>query len=101
MDDIVDRVLPRWISKGIEESKVVVGARIDGKVDSCSLVVGIGGSLGTADWARVSGIANGELVVVLGEGLEASCFDLKLIRKESRPGASPRLPLGCNQCRKM
>lgn len=76
MDDIVDRVLARRIAKGVEEAKIVVGARVDGQIHARCVIVGVWSRLGPTDRTRVRRIANSELIVILRECLKARGFYL-------------------------
>lgn len=53
-----------------------VGARVNGQVDLVDVLVRIRGRLGPSNRALVVRVADLELVVVGGEGLQLGCFDL-------------------------
>lgn len=80
VNHIVHRVFASWVAKGIEEAKVVIGARIDGQFDCCSLVIRVWCSLCASNGAVVRRVTYTESVIVLSEGLQLGSFDLKLVK---------------------
>lgn len=51
VEHVVDRVLPCWVAKRVEEAEREVGAAIDGKANLGDYVIGSRSGLGPADWA--------------------------------------------------
>lgn len=76
MEDIVHGVLAHRVSVGVEVTEWEVGARVNGQVDLVDLLLRIGAGLGAADGTLVVRVADLELVVVGGEGLQLGSFDL-------------------------
>jgi hypothetical protein len=94
-DDIINRVLWRYdvrllyfpmrfektyfansIAVGVEETKRVIGARIDGETDLGNVVVRIWSGLGSSNGALVIRVAYSKLVVIRGKWSQIFCFYL-------------------------
>jgi hypothetical protein len=73
--DIVNRVLPGGVAERIEIAKGEIAAGVDGKIDLAHIVVRSGSSLGSADGTGDVRVAHGKLVVVVREGVQATCLD--------------------------
>jgi hypothetical protein len=54
VNNVVDGVSSRRIAKSIEETKVIIRARINGKRDSTGLVARLWCGFGAANWAGVA-----------------------------------------------
>lgn len=69
---------------GIEETKRIVAARVNGEADLGELVLGSRCGLGTTKWTLKVGVADIELIVVGCIGFQFARFDLcKILRSEN------------------
>lgn len=80
MNNVVDALLSSRISESVEEPEVQVGARVNRKRDLGSLVSLVWCGLCRTNWAGIVRVANGELVVVLGERSESGGLNLFAVR---------------------
>lgn len=76
MNHVVYRLFADRVAVCVEETKGEITARVDCKVDSLNVVGGRRGRLGSADRRRLVGVADGELIPVLGEWFELCRLDL-------------------------
>ena len=76
VNNIVDRIFPDRVSKGIEETEWEVATGVDCEIDTTDIVGWRGRSLGAANGALHVRIADVELVKIRGEGFQVCSLDL-------------------------